>query len=363
MESNADRCSCCSCYLSAIITASSPPSSPPSSHTQLPAQSSAQGQTLPAPTFGVPTLPVPAYGLCTVVMTVPVYVWVEVLTHRRFARNAASARAMRDVTSLGYYHPPTFYHRGRQMQSGSPITDERTSAALHHTWDAYHHRVSLMVGELERLSGDEGLANEQKNRLYPTTRMIRGVVTGTVSAWQAFLALRDHPTADTAMQHLAARIRGALMSARWHEDTVHAPMVEYGDVRAAVAAIARVSYDRFVPEQRTVDGMQRLINLFTRLAAEKHYSPFEHIAVWSDNAPIGPFACQPDDVYLANNLANSEHHTTRQHDYWYRRPFAAWVSYRALIDGTYPNPELEQQIIRSYVEVQHDDYHDLPAGA
>ncbi len=308
---------------------------PPSSHTQLPARAG-------------PALALPAYGLCTVVMTVPVYVWVEVLTHRRFARNAASARAMRDVTSPGYYHPPTFYHRGRQMQSGSPITDERTSAALHHTWDAYHHRVSLMVGELERLSGDEGLANEQKNRLYPTTRMIRGVVTGTVSAWQAFLALRDHPTADKAMQHLAARIRGALMSARWHEDTVHAPMVEYGDVRAAVAAIARVSYDRFVPEQRTIDGMQRLIDLFTRLAADHHYSPFEHIAVWSDNAPIGPFACQPDDVYLAN----SEHHNTsrentRRQDYWYHRPFAAWVSYRALIDGTIRDQQYLQSCLQA----------------
>jgi hypothetical protein len=295
-------------------------------------------------------------------MTVPVYVWVEVLTHRRFARNAASARAMRDVTALGYYHPPTFYHRGRQMQSGSPITDERTSAALHHTWDAYHHRVSLMVGELERLSGDEGLANEQKNRLYPTTRMIRGVVTGTVSAWQAFLALRDHPTADKAMQHLAARIRGALMSARWHEDVVHAPMVEYGDVRAAVAAIARVSYDRFVPEQRTIDGMQRLIDLFTRLAADHHYSPFEHIAVWSDNAPIGPFACQPDDVYLPDDVyvANSEHHTTsHEHtrrqdywyqDYWYRRPFAAWVSYRALIDGTIRDQQYLQSCLQAIKE-------------
>jgi hypothetical protein len=293
-------------------------------------------------------------------MTVPVYVWVEVLTHRRFARNAASARAMRDVTSLGYYHPPTFYHRGRQMQSGSPITDERTSAALHHTWDAYHHRVSLMVGELERLSGDEGLANEQKNRLYPTTRMIRGIVTGTVSAWQAFLALRDHPTADKAMQHLAARIRGALMSARWHEDTVHAPMVEYGDVRAAVAAIARVSYDRFVPEQRTIDGMQRLIDLFTRLAADHHYSPFEHIAVWSDNAPIGPFACQPDDVYLPDDvyvansdLANStshehtSHESTGRQDYWYRRPFAAWVSYRALIDGTIRDQQYLQSCLQA----------------
>lgn len=322
---------------------------PPSSHTQLPARA---GPALALPALPVPTLPAPAYGLCTVVMTVPVYVWVEVLTHRRFARNAASARAMRDVTSLGYYHPPTFYHRGKQMQSGSPITDERTSAALHHTWDAYHHRVSLMVGELERLSGDEGLANEQKNRLYPTTRMIRGVVTGTVSAWQAFLTLRDHPTADKAMQHLAARIRGALISARWHEDTVHAPMVEYGDVRAAVAAIARVSYDRFVPEQRTINGMQRLIDLFTRLAADHHYSPFEHIAVWSDNAPIGPFACQPDDVYLINGeLAGGEHTTdsvgNKRHDFWYRRPFAAWVSYRALIDGTICDQQYTQSCLQA----------------
>jgi hypothetical protein len=142
-------------------------------------------------------------------------------------------------------------------------------------------------------------------------------------------------------------------------------MVEYGDVRAAVAAIARVSYDRFVPEQRTIDGMQRLIDLFTRLAADHHYSPFEHIAVWSDNAPIGPFACQPDDVYLPDDvyvansdLANSTSHAnTRrqdywyqdywQQDYWYRRPFAAWVSYRALIDGTIRDQQYLQSCLQA----------------
>jgi hypothetical protein len=111
--------------------------------------------------------------------------------------------------------------------------------------------------------------------------------------------------------------------------------------------------------------MQRLIDLFTRLAADHHYSPFEHIAVWSDNAPIGPFACQPDDVYLpdevyvANDvyLANSEanstsHETTRRQDYWYqdywyRRPFAAWVPYRALIDGTIRDQQYLQSCLHA----------------
>jgi hypothetical protein len=285
-------------------------------------------------------------GLVTVRVTVPLFVWTEVLTHRRFARNAASARAMRDPTTLGYYHPTTFYYGASGMKRGKEVTAPHLVSALHLKWGAAHRQIQAIWADMVVLGEEVRLAKEQGNRLLPTTRMVRGIITGTEAAWQAFLALRDHPTADTAMIHLAKQLRHAFHTAPWRVDMVHKPYAQYASVALAVASLARVSYARDAARIAATD-VSDLTALYAKLRENKHYSPFEHVAIWTESV-LNPFACRCDDVVG----------TFPDPVRWYTQPFYGWLPYRALIDGTYPNDVLEQQIIQSYTEVRHGDNYD-----
>ena len=68
------------------------------------------------------------YALITCKVDIPGYVWMELLTSKRFARNASSNRAMtveKNISNLGYYMPEMFFNQGEGMSSGFP-TDMET---------------------------------------------------------------------------------------------------------------------------------------------------------------------------------------------------------------------------------------------
>lgn len=143
------------------------------------------------------------YGLTTIEVNVPLYVWTELLTHKRLSRNATSNRAMpngRNV-AMGYYQPPVFYAKGSGMAIGDPLlanTQDIAQTIYREVWEF----CAAKSKELDTM----GVCKEQSSRVLPTTKMIKGYVTGTVAAWQAVFSLRKHPSADCAMQLLMDQV-------------------------------------------------------------------------------------------------------------------------------------------------------------
>jgi thymidylate synthase ThyX len=289
-------------------------------------------------------------GLISFQIEVPLYVWTEVLTHRRFARNASSARAMSTerYVDMGYYTPKTFYKQGSGMQSSNEPIKQQWLANL--IWHTTTKLTQIGSKQLERL----GVAKEQRNRLVAPNKIVRGIVTGTEDAWQSFLKLRNHHTADKAMQELAALINseiyrleywktdyvapsGVMIPAsidilvpasgyllvdmpktyidNWTYSDYHFPFE--GEIESIVAQVARVSYARTKGKDDKA--------LYNALWKDGHLSPFEHIAYWTEDPKASCFTTKPSgdcDLDVYGDV------------------FAGWESLRARLENSpIDNPE------------------------
>lgn len=250
-----------------------------------------------------------SHGLATFVVEVPAYVWTELLTHKRLCRNAASGRAQsfKRHAAMGWYTPPVFYEQGEWMRAGEALPDD-VQAELREFWtelhEDVHERIDAKLGALK--ARGYIWAKEQVNRLLPTTKMVRGVVTATEDAWEKFLALRDHPSADRAMQELARQIRAELERDPWWKADYHIPFddnpatprshEEYVErAMLSAARLARVSNGKPGPGQRPDE------ELAADLRENRHYSPFEHSARWVDYPLASALAAKPEDFYASDD--------------------------------------------------------------
>lgn len=252
-------------------------------------------------------------GLITMQLECPLYVWTELLTHRTLARNASSGRAMSvdRYAGMGFYVPDVFVQQGNGMQSSDTPIKYQALARLVYT---AHWHLSVNAA---RILAKLGVAKEQANRIIPPTKIIRGIVTGNEWAWGNFLRLRYAPEADKAMRELAYSINYNIKHIRWNMDTVHMPMKQSNEallamgldlsfanhVAVAAARIARVSYAR----QTGKDDKA----LSRSLRASGHLSPFEHIAVWTENPKPSVFT----------------HNGTYK-----QKPTEGWESYRCFLE-------------------------------
>jgi thymidylate synthase ThyX len=234
------------------------------------------------------------YGLVSIEYVVPLYIHTEILTHRRFSRNASSARAMSTTryAGLGYYMPPQFYQSQKGMEaSAQPIKHQWLARMV---WSAAIQGTELAARVLERLK----VAKEQRNRLIAPAKMVKGIITGTESAWQSFFHLRNNKNADTAMQVFAREAYHAIINTRWSYDTIHAPYDIDPLVNAARAAL--VSYAKI----ESIDDYK----LANRLLKDGHMSPFEHYAVWRLQPTLSNLTCSSNDVHFDYVTHGWEHH-------------------------------------------------------
>lgn len=289
-------------------------------------------------------------GLISFQIEYPLYLHTELLTHRRFARNASSARAMSTerYVDMGYYTPKTFYKQGSGMQSSNEPIKQQWLANL--IWHTTTKLTQLGSKQLERL----GVAKEQRNRLVAPNKIVRGIVTGTEDAWQSFLKLRNHHTADKAMQELAAQINshiyrleywktdyvlpsGTIMVAEsipasgyiiidmpktyidnWTYSDYHFPFE--GTIESVVAQVARVSYARTKGKDDKA--------LYNALWKDGHLSPFEHVAYWTEDPKASCFTTKPS-IEIIRDTSNDDY----DRDY-------GWESLRARLENSpIDNPE------------------------
>lgn len=228
-----------------------------------------------------PTVP----RLTTWLVTMPRIILAEWNTHRKFARNAASSRAIPVEKCLQQVEEnpfvPLVWHKNRPGMQGSEELQgaEREQAIAE--WLVARDNAVAQAKRMIKL----GIHKQIANRLIEPWRYVDVLMTCCEPGLQNFFALRAEGAAEPHMQDLAYKMldlyNGStpkiLQPGEWH--------IPYGDnmpqgltwevqLKIAVARAARLSYENF-------DGtfsVQDDINLHDRLAGQGHWSSFEHIA-------------------------------------------------------------------------------------
>lgn len=238
-----------------------------------------------------PSCPV---GLATFHVKIPLWCWTELQTHGRIARNAASGRAKTPKRLLeqdGVWIPDAIYADAVMGDSGNRLSPE-VEFEMQQAMIAHIEATELLMLSFF----NRGATRQTVNRLRTTNHIIEGIMTATLPAWRAVLALRqvdEHGKgADRALAELfSAKVQSALDTADWNISEWHIPLYPH-DLDAATtdlatildtaaARIARVSFGdpTALSPKRRPD-----LALAADCKASKHASPFEHIAHWSFEA-------------------------------------------------------------------------------
>jgi len=229
--------------------------------------------------------------ITTVELSYPRCIHAEFMTHRMFARNSASSRAipvkkMMARVDSDPFIPIRWGANEKGMQAYTVLSDVECSEC-EREWIAARDRAVESVNELLA----NNLHKQIANRLLEPWMWITVIATGNKIAFENFFSLRCHEAAEPHIQKIAYMLRDeydkseprSLESCEWH-----LPLTGFaGDEklgaedrkRVSVARCARVSY-------LTHDGTRNVqadLDLHDRLAKSGHWSPFEHVAAAHPN--------------------------------------------------------------------------------
>lgn len=229
--------------------------------------------------------------LTTFLLTYPRFIHAELMTHRVFARNASSSRAipskrLRRMIRQDPAMPAEWGRNQAGMQAGAPIASWRQRVARF-AWLAAMHVCLFAAAVLDRL----GVHKQVVNRIVEPWSHITVVVTGTGAGFANFYSLRDHHMAEPVMQLLAKAMKQVhrdstpkwLGVGHWHLpffplDSVCTLMGELPiPAKLSAARAARTSYLNY--EGRNPTAREDL-ELYQRLVGQApvHASPTEHQA-------------------------------------------------------------------------------------
>lgn len=222
--------------------------------------------------------------ISTMVLRIPRIVLAELNTHRAFARNSASSRAipaktMRERVLADPYVPWRWPVNGKGMVPATYV-DEHSSAK--EQWLRSLHNA---VRQHKIMEG-WGVHKEVTNRLLEPWMWTEVLVTAT--EWQNFLRQRAHPAAQDPIRAAAECVQALLEQHVPTQRAVHVPYVSDGSNEIAMLASARrcrrVSYLKQGVEVSLLDDARE--GLSGLKEDPPHLSPYEHIAVGA----LGKFA-------------------------------------------------------------------------
>jgi hypothetical protein len=257
--------------------------------------------------------------LTTLELRYPRWIHSEILTHRMFARNASSSRAIpvEKLIQDALEDPAMPIHWGRN-QSGMQAREELVGMGLEITRASWLRARDAAV-EQARLMAAQRAHKQIVNRILEPFTHIRVVITAT--EWANFFALRRHADAQPEIKHLADLMWTAMQASKptslkpsqWHLPYVETHERETLSLSSALkistARCARVSY-------RLHDGrastLEQDMLLYDSLVASnpKHASPAEHQAT-------------PDRLLIGLTGMPILWAKARQHG-----PFVGWVQHR-----------------------------------
>ncbi len=258
----------------------------------------------------------------------PRFIHGEVMTHRRFSRNAASSRAIpaKKIREQVWNRPAMPIHWGANqsgMQAESSLSGLKKSFAKR-LWKAGAKLSCIIHAGMEKV----GLHKQICNRILEPWMLMKVVVTST--EWANFLWLRDHDAAQPEIQQLAKLTADELLNSiprslgwgEWHLPYITDAHRELGmDLQKAISisCCAQVSYRAL---DDSVAKAYKLTGMLLR-GDRVHASPFEHLAKAVDSSKH-PSALEAKRIGFT--------HIDVEGDYWSGN-LCEWVQHRQLLDG------------------------------
>jgi len=241
--------------------------------------------------------------LTSFVLEFPRIVLAEFNTHRAFARNSASSRAipykkMLEKVKNDPFVPIAFQKDHSGMQGTEYFSGEDHEDCVQDWLSARDNAVNSAEAFLHNIT------KQLKNRLLEPFLWHKVIATAT--DWQNFFALRANEQAEIHIADLAQKMLNCynesdpeIMSnyGQWHipfgdrfdnERLLKIPDTDSipNNVKISVARCARISYDNFDGK----DDYEADIALYERLKSSGHLSPFEHCAYVSLNPKPSNFS-------------------------------------------------------------------------
>lgn len=247
------------------------------------------------------------------------FVLSEFLTHRTLSRNFQSSRAVpvEKMIEQVRNNPAMPVHWGKN-QPGM-VANEELDNTEHVIY--YWKEAAKEAADSAEYMIRQGLHKQTANRLLEPFMWTRGVTTGTLDAWQAFLKLRNHKHAQPEIKALAIEIEEAIQGSKpvqlgegdWHMP-YHGGELQGGywlngcgiklldAIKTSASCCAQVSYRRLDDSLEKAEKVYEMLNLPKDGVYPEdpaHFSPTEHIAHagFCDRWLSGNFQCNDFGQY------------------------------------------------------------------
>lgn len=216
----------------------------------------------------------------------PRFIHAEFMTHRMFSRNASSSRAIptekliQDIID----NPVEPVYWGKNMK-GMQAQEELCTDDILEAKYWWNEGREWAIDTARRLN-DLGAHKQIVNRILESYSHIRVCVTAT--EWDNFFKLRLHPAAQPEMQALAKAMHRVmdghpptlLTPGQWHLPYVSdEEQAGYGIAISKMLSVARCARVSYRLHDGSFTNTQADEELYKRLLAEQHMSPFEHQAM------------------------------------------------------------------------------------
>lgn len=142
-------------------------------------------------------------GLATLILTAPIASWLQLLTYRRVVCTLVPAST---GDRFGYYRPAAF-----SVASGGAEQDDVLAE-----WDRVHDLIAYYANGFRSVYAVDSATADL---LLPSTRLIRGIVTGTLDAWAS--APYEQVLDGAAVKRAVV---GAIDGADWVHSCTHLPI-------------------------------------------------------------------------------------------------------------------------------------------
>lgn len=206
-------------------------------------------------------------------LTYPLFCHAQVIRHRAFSSSVSSARAIqpekyRRMVKDNPVFPLQFGGAKKGMTAGTPV-EYQAAAAL---WKDALHSALFAHQAMEAI----GVHQEITNRLLAPFAHVVHLVTAT--EWDNWYDLRLADDAQPETQELARQMK-KLHKQEPDNAHTHLPFLlpdERDRIGAGYVSAARCAQVSYLPE--TQKKWDASVEFAHKLKADKHWSPFEHVA-------------------------------------------------------------------------------------
>jgi len=207
-------------------------------------------------------------------LTYPLFIHPQVLRHRAFSSSVSSARAIqpekyRRMVEDNLVSPLQFGGAKRGMSAGPPVEYYRAAQV----WADAAQQALKAHKAMEAL----GVHQEVANRLLAPFAHVVHLVTAT--EWANWYDLRLADDAQPEIRELALQMQ-ELHKRSPVGDSAHRPFLtpeEFNLPGASYVSAARCAQVSYLPE--TQKDWDESVAFAKKLARDKHWSPFEHVAM------------------------------------------------------------------------------------